>query len=33
MTKMMEAQKGFQFTSKVIQAADELENLANSLRG
>jgi flagellar basal-body rod protein FlgG len=33
MTKMMEAQKGFQFSSKVIQAADELENLANSLRG
>ncbi len=33
MTKMMEAQKGFQFSSKVIQAADELENLSNSLRG
>jgi len=33
MTKMMEAQKGFQFSSKVIQTADELENLANSLRG
>ena len=32
MTDMMEAQRGFQFSTKLIQTADELENIANTLR-
>ncbi len=33
MTKMIQAQRGFQFSSRVIQTADELESMANTLRG
>lgn len=33
MTNMMEVQRGFQFSAKLIQTADELENIANTLRG
>ena len=32
MSDMMQAQRSFQFSAKLIQAADELENIANSLR-
>lgn len=33
MTNLIVAQRGFSFNSKVIQSADELENIANNLRG
>ena len=33
MTNMLMAQRGFSLNSKVIQTADELENIANTLRG
>lgn len=33
MTKLITAQRGFQFSSKIIQVSDELEQMANMLRG
>lgn len=32
MSSLMQAQRGYQFNAKVIQTADELENIANTLR-
>jgi len=32
MSNLLQAQRGFQFSSKVIQAADEMESIANTLR-
>lgn len=33
MSKLIEAQRGFQFSAQIIRTADELENTANNLRG
>ncbi len=33
MTKMIQAQRGFQFNARILQAADEIEAMANTLRG
>jgi flagellar basal-body rod protein FlgG len=33
MTNMIEAQRAFQFSAKMIQVADEIEQMANTLRG
>ena len=32
MVKMIEASKGFSFSSKALQAADEMEKIINQLR-
>lgn len=32
MSDMMQAQRGFQFSTKILQTADEMENVINSLR-